>query len=126
MKKQTSALWSQTSEMLANIESTSLVIVLVNVFCDCSWFILKCFNDLVYYGLSKVSKTNRESVRSYSVLDMSARPVSQASFRWIDQLAGTLRQRGVLTPLLRIDFECFLQRRFVVMGQNFIMMLFRA
>ena len=56
MKWQTSALWSQTSEMLENNESTSLVIVLVKVFCACSWFILKYFNGLVYYGSSKVSK----------------------------------------------------------------------
>ena len=79
----------------------------------------KYFNGLVYYGLSKVSATNLESVRSYSVLDMSARPVSQAGFRWIDQLARTLRQRGVPTPLLRIDFECFLQRQCVGYGVKF-------
>ena len=116
---QTSALWSQTSEMLENTESTSLVIVLVNVFCDCSWFILKYVNGLAYYGLSKVSKTNRESVRSYSVLDMSARPVSQVGVRWIDQLTETLRQRRVPTPLVRINFECFLQRRCVGYGVKF-------
>ena len=63
---------------LKNKESTSFEIMLVDVLCDCSWFILKIFNGLVYYGLSKASKTNWESVRIYSVLDMSARPVSQA------------------------------------------------
>jgi len=104
---------------LKNNESTSLVIVLVKVSCDCSWFILKIFNGLVYYGLSKVSKTNRESVQSYFVLDMSVCLVSQAGVRWIDQLAGTLRQRGVPTPLLRIHFECFLQRWCVGYGVKF-------
>ena len=40
----------------------------------------KYFNGLVYYGFEtkKVSETNRESVQSHSVLDMLARPVSQA------------------------------------------------
>ena len=104
---------------LKNKESTSFEIMLMDVLCDCSWFILKIFNGLVYYGLSKASKTNWESVRIYSVLDMSARPVSQAGVRWIDQLAETLRQRGVPAPLLRIDFECFLQRRCVGYGVKF-------
>ena len=41
----------------------------------------KCFNGLAYYGFEtkKVSEIDRESVQSHSVLDMSARPVSQAS-----------------------------------------------
>ena len=51
--KQTNALWSQMSEMLGNTENTSLKIVLVKVFCDCSWLILKRFSGLVYYGSSK-------------------------------------------------------------------------
>ena len=40
----------------------------------------KYFNGLVYYGFEtkKVSETNRESVQSHSVLDMSAYPVSRA------------------------------------------------
>ena len=80
----------------------------------------KYFNGLVYYGLKqRYQKTNRESVRSNSVRDMSARPVSQAGFRWIDQLVGTPRQRGVPAPLLRIDFECFLQRRCFGYGVKF-------
>ena len=79
----------------------------------------KYFNGLIYYGLSKVSKTNRESVRSYSVLDMSTRPVSQAGVRWIDQLAGTLRQRGVPTPLLRMTLNTFGNAGALVMGVKF-------
>ena len=40
----------------------------------------KCFSGLAYYGFEtkKVSETNRESVQSHPVLDMSACPVSQA------------------------------------------------
>ena len=74
---------------------------------------------LLIMAYQRYQKTNRESIPSYSVRDMSARPVSQVGIRWIDQLAGTLRQRGVPVPLLRNDFECFLQRRCVGYGVNF-------
>ena len=75
--------------------------------CECSWCVFKDFSGLVYYGFEtkKVSEIDRESVQSHSVLDMSARPVSRAGFQWIDQLAVTLRQRGVPTPLLRMDLK---------------------
>ena len=43
----------------------------------------KCFSGLAYYGFEtkKVSETNRESVQSHSVKDMSARPLSQAGIQ---------------------------------------------
>ena len=43
----------------------------------------KCFSGLAYYGFGtkKVSETNRESVQSHSVKDMSARPVSRAGIQ---------------------------------------------
>ena len=67
----------------------------------------KDFSGLVYYGFEtkKVSEIDRESVQSHFILDMSARPISWAGFRWINQLAVTLRQRGVSKPLLRIDLK---------------------
>ena len=72
--KQTSALWSQMSEMLGNTENTSLKIVLVKVFCDCSWFILKCFSGLVYYGSSKGIK--RPTGKVFQVIPFeTCRPV---------------------------------------------------
>ena len=67
----------------------------------------------------RYQKTNRESVPSYSVRDMSACPVSQAGIRWIDQLAGTLRQRGVPAPLLRMTLNTFNNAGALVMG-NFL------
>ena len=39
---------------------------------------------LFIMACQKVLKTNRESVQGYFVLDMSARPVSQAGVQWID------------------------------------------
>jgi len=43
----------------------------------------KYFSGLAYYGFGtkKVSETNRESVQSHSVKDMSARPVSRAGIQ---------------------------------------------
>ena len=71
----------------------------------------------------RYQKTNRESVPSYSIRDMSAHPVSQAGIRWIDQLAGTLRQRGVPAPLLRMTLNTLHNAGALVMGKIFIMLL---
>ena len=71
----------------------------------------------------RYQKTNRESVPSYSVRDMSACPVSQAGIRWIDQLAETLIQRGVPSPLLRMTLNTFNNAGALVMGKIFIMLL---
>ena len=81
----------------------------------------KDFSGLVYYGFEtkKVSETNRESVQSHPILDMSARPVSQAGILRIDQLAETLRQRGVPTPLLRMTLNTFGNASALVMGIKF-------
>ena len=81
--------------------TTSLEIKLVNVM-RVLLVRFKDFSGLVYYGFEtkKVSEIDQESVQSHSILDMSARIVSRASFRWIDQPVVTLRQRGVLAPLL--------------------------
>ena len=98
-----------------------LKIMLVDVLCDCSWYILSILMVLFIVACQRYQKTNRESVRSNSLRDMSASLVSQAGFWWIDQLVGTLRQQGVPAPLLRIDFECFLQRRCVGYGVNFLL-----
>ena len=97
--------------------TTSLEIKLVNVM-RVLLVRFKYFSGLVYYGFEtkKVSETNRESVQSHFVLDMSACLVSRASFRWIDQLAVTLRQRGVPAPLLRIDLNAFYNAGALVMG----------
>ena len=95
--------------------------MLVDVLCDCSWYVLNILMVLFIMACQRYQKTNLESVRSNFVRDMSARPVSQAGFRWIDQLAGTLRQWGVPTPLLRIDFECFLQCRCIGYGVKFLL-----
>ena len=58
--------------------TTSLEIKLVNVM-QVLLVRFKCFSGLAYYGFEtkKVSKTNRESVQSHSVKDMSARLVSR-------------------------------------------------
>ena len=61
---------------LKNNKSTSLEIMLVDVLCDCSWYFLKILMVLFIMAWKKVSETNQESVRSHSVLDMSARSVS--------------------------------------------------
>jgi len=50
---------------------------------------------------------------------MSSRPVSQAGILRIDQLAETLRQWGVLAPLLRMTFEYFRQRWCIGYGVKF-------
>ena len=50
---------------------------------------------------------------------MSARPVSQAGILRIDQLAETLRQRGVPTPLLRMTLNTFGNAGALVMGVKF-------
>ena len=67
----------------------------------------------------RYQKTNWESVPSYSVRDMSACPVSQDGNLRIDQLAETLRQRGVLTPLLRLTLNTFGNVGALVMGVKF-------
>ena len=88
----------------------------------------KYFNGLVYYGFEtkKVSETNRESVQSHYVLDMSAlQYLGLVSWR-IDQLAVTLRQQGVSVPLLRIDLNAFYSAGVLVMGKFFIKLLLRA
>ena len=91
--------------------------MLVNVLCDCSWYVLNILMVLFIMACQRYQKTNWESVRSTSVRDMSARPVSQVGFRWIDELARTLRQRGVPTPLLRIDLNAFYNAGALVMGK---------
>ena len=52
----------------------------------------KYFSGLVYYGFEtkKVLQIDRENLPSYSVRDMTTRPVSQAGIAKIDQLAETL------------------------------------
>ena len=50
---------------------------------------------------------------------MLARPVSQAGILWIDQLAETLRQRGVPAPLLRMTLNTFGNAGALVMGVKF-------
>ena len=50
---------------------------------------------------------------------MSARLVSQAGVRWIDQLAETLRQRGVSALLLRMTLNTFGNAGALVMGVKF-------
>ena len=74
----------------------------------------KNFSGLVYYGFEtkKVSEIDRENLLSYSVRDMTARPVSQASIVKIDQLAENLDSGG-FDALTRNDLGNFLQRRCV-------------
>ena len=62
-------------------EITSPEIKLVNVM-RVLLVCFKCFSGLAYYGFEtkKVSETNRESVQSHSILDMSTRRVSRAGF----------------------------------------------
>ena len=50
---------------------------------------------------------------------MSARPVSQAGILRIDQLAETLRQRGVPAPLLRMTLNTFSNAGALFMGVKF-------
>ena len=53
-----------------------------------------------------------------------ARLVSQVGFVKIDQLAETLRQRGVSAPLLGMTWETFYNAGALVMGLSFIVFLF--
>ena len=74
----------------------------------------KDFSGLVYYGfeMKKVSEIDRENLPSYSVRDMTARPVSQAGIAKIEQLAENL-DNGGSDALTRNDLENFLQRQCV-------------
>ena len=65
-------------QCLKNNKDTSLEIKLVDMLCECSWYVLNILMVLFIMACKKVSETNRESVRSHSALDMSARPVSRA------------------------------------------------
>ena len=78
------------------------------------WVLLARFKDfsgLVYYGFEtkKVSEIDRENLSSYSVRDMTARPVSQAGMAKIDQLAENL-DNGASGTFTRNDLGSFLQR----------------
>ena len=54
---------------------------------------------------------------------MTTLPVSQAGIAKIDRLVEKLRQRGVLTPLLRRTYEILYNAGVLVMGLSFSMFL---
>ena len=58
----------------------------------------------------KVSETNRESVQSHSVLDMSTRPVSRAGVLQDWPASRDPKTTGSFGALTENRLECFLQR----------------
>ena len=85
------------------------------------WVLLvrfKYFNGLVYYGFEtkKVSETNRESVQSHSVLDMSAHPVYWAGVLEDWPASRNPKTTGSSGALTENDFEYFQQRQCVGYG----------
>ena len=106
-------------EMLENAESTSLIIVLVKLFCDSSWFILKYFNGLAYYGLSKVSK-DQTGKRSKLFRSRHVGPSSIPGWYPMDWPASRdSKTTGSSDALTKNDFEYFQQHRCVGYGEIF-------
>ena len=101
---------------LKDNKSTRLEIMLVNVLCDCSWYVLNILMVLFIMAWKKVSETNRESVRSHSVLDMSARPVSRAGVLEDWPASRDPKTTGSSGTLLRIDLNAFYNAGALVMG----------
>ena len=109
----------ETLRCLKDNKSTSLEIILVNVLCDCSWYVLNILMVLFIMAWKNVSETNRENVRSYSVLDMSARPVSRAGVLEDWSASRDFKTTGSFDALTENWLECFLQRRCVGYGVQF-------
>ena len=107
-------------------KSTSLEIMLVDVLCDCSWYVLNILMVLFIMAWKKVSETNRESVRSHSVLDMSARPLSRAGVLEDWLASRDSKTTGSFSALLRIDLNAFYNVGALVMGKILLCSYLRA
>ena len=103
-------------QCLKNNKDTSLEIKLVDMLCECSWYVLNILMVLFIMAWKKVSETNWESVQSHSVLDMSARPVSRAGVLEDWLASGDSKTTGSSGALAENKLECFLQRRCVGYG----------
>ena len=103
-------------QCLKNNKDTSLEINLVDMLCKCSWYVLNILMVLFIMAWKKVSETNRESVQSHSVLDMSARPVSRVGVLEDWPTSRDSKTTGSFDALIENRLECFLQRRCVGYG----------
>ena len=87
--------------------------------CECSWYVLNILMVLFIMAL-KQKRYQRPTEKVFKVIPFqTCQPVQYLELvSWgIDQLATTLRQWGVLTPLLRIDLNAFYNAGALVMGK---------
>ena len=110
---------SKLCNALKNNKDTSLEIKLVDMLCECSWYILNILMVMFIMAWKKVSETNRESVQSHSVLDMSARPVSRVGVLEDWPASRDSETTGSSDALTENRLECFLQCRCVGCGVKF-------
>ena len=110
-------------QCLKNNKDTSLQIKLVDMLCECSWYVLNILMVLFIMALKqkKVSETSRESIQSHSVLDMSARPVSRVGVLEDWPASRDPKTTGSFGALTENRLECFLQRRCVGYGVKFLL-----
>ena len=94
-------------QCLKNNKDTSLEIKLVDMLCEYSWYVLKVLMFLFIMALKR-RRYQRPTGKVFRVIPLNTcRPVQFLKLvsRRIDQLAVTLRQRGVSTPLLRMNLK---------------------
>ena len=106
--------------------TTSLEIKLVDMLCECSWYVLNILMVLFIMAL-KQKRYQRPTEKVFKVIPFqTCWPIQYFGLvsQRIDQLAVTLRQRGVPAPLLKIDLNAFYNASALVMDKKFIMFLF--
>ena len=119
---------SKLCNALKNNKDTSLEIKLVDMLCECSWYVLNILMVLFIMAL-KQKMYQRPTGKVFKVIPFyTCLPVQYLGLvSWrIDQLAVTLSQRGVPAPLLRIDLNAFYNAGALVMGKIFIKLLLRS